>query len=67
MEQYLLLKCPHCTGTKIVKNGIQKKVQPYRCQKLEYASQIMDWVLMPRASEVYSTDVANLCSTPMGS
>ena len=54
MEQYLLLKCLHCAGTKMVNNGIEKQVQPYRCQKLEHDGQVIDWVLMPKASQIYS-------------
>ena len=32
MGQYLLLKCLHCAGTKIVKNGKEKGIQHYPCQ-----------------------------------
>ena len=54
MKQYLLLKYPHCTGTKIVKNAKDKGIQGYDCQKLEHDGQVMDWVLMPKATQVYS-------------
>ena len=45
-----LLNCPHCAVIKIVKNGKEKEVQRYRCQKLEHDSQVIDWVLMPTTS-----------------
>ena len=35
MEHYTKIKCPHCGGENISKNGIEKGVQRYRCNNSE--------------------------------
>ena len=37
-----------------MKNRKEKGIQPYDCQKLEHDGQVIDWVLMPKASQIYS-------------
>ena len=53
MEQYLLLKYPHCAGIKIVKNGKEKRIQHYDCQKLEHDSQVMHEKVIVMYVEIY--------------